>query len=88
MATAHDLGMEGSIALAEMLSCNKSLTELHLQRLNISEAGLREIARGMVKNTSMQTLWVWPPKDKKQRLRNLRKVETSNSRAQGKLRSR
>ena len=62
--TRNDLGMEGSVALAEMLSCNKSLTELNLDRSRIPEAGLQEIARGMLQNTSMQTLWVWPPKDK------------------------
>ena len=53
----NHLGMEGSLALAEMLSCNKSLTELTIGRSRpIPEAELREIARGLLQNTSLQTL--------------------------------
>ena len=50
------LGMEGSLAAAEMLSCNKSLTELNLRGCDIPEAGLTEIARGLLQNTTLQTL--------------------------------
>ena len=53
------LGMEGSVALAEMLSCNKSLTELNLRWYVIPEGGLREIARGLLQNTSLKTLTLW-----------------------------
>ena len=49
-------GMEGSVVLAEMSSCNKSLTELNLGGCDIPEAGLREIARGLLKNTSLKKL--------------------------------
>ena len=55
-----NLGMEGSVALAEMLSCNKSLTELNLKWCDIPEAGLREITRGLLQNTTLQTLTLWP----------------------------
>ena len=48
--------MEGSVALAEMLSCNKSLTELDLVWCDLSEAELREIARGLLHNTSLKKL--------------------------------
>ena len=64
-----DLGMEGSVgmeesvALAKMLSCNKSLTELSLV-FDISEAGLREIARGLLQNTTLQTLTLWSSEQK------------------------
>ena len=54
----NHLGMEGSLALAEMLSCNKSLTELTIWCCRIPEVGLRQIARGLLQNTSLQTLWV------------------------------
>ena len=37
--------MEGSVALAEMLSCNKSLTELNLECCHIPEDGLRDCKR-------------------------------------------
>ena len=53
--SGNKLGMEGSVALAEMLSCNKSLTELHLTECDIPEAVLREIARGLLQNTSLKT---------------------------------
>ena len=52
------LGMEGSLALAEMLSRNKSLTELTIWCCRIPEVGLRKIARGLLQNTSLHTLWV------------------------------
>ena len=52
----NKLGMKGSVALAEMLSCNKSLTELNLCWCYSPEAGLREIARGLLQNTTLQTL--------------------------------
>ena len=52
-------GMEGSVALAGMLSCNKSLTELNLRSCDIPKAGLREIARGLLQNTSLRTLRLW-----------------------------
>ena len=58
------LGTEGSVALVEMLSCNKSLTELNLRWCGIPEAGLREIARGLLQNTSLQTLNVWSTEQK------------------------
>ena len=61
----NKLGMEGSEALAEMLSCNKSLTELNLWWCDIPEAGLREIARGMLQNTTLQTLQLWSPEEKR-----------------------
>ena len=54
--SGNKLGMEGSVALAKMLSCNKSLTELNLGWCNIPEAGLREIARGLRQNTSLKKL--------------------------------
>ena len=57
----NKLGMEESVALAEMLSCNKSLTELNLLGCNIPEAGLRQIARGLLQNTTLNTLNLWPP---------------------------
>ena len=58
------LGTEGSVALVEMLSCNKSLTELNLRWCGIPEAGLREIARGLLQNTSLQTLNIWSTEQK------------------------
>ena len=61
----NKLGMEGSEALAEMLSCNKSLTELNIWWCDIPEAGLREIARGMLQNTTLQTLQLWSPEEKR-----------------------
>ena len=57
-------GMEGSVALAEMLSCNKSLTELNFECFDIPEAGLREIARALLQNTTLQTLTLWSTKYK------------------------
>ena len=60
----NNLGMEGSVALAEMLSCNKSLTELSLGGCLIPEAGLREIARGLLQNITLQTLTLWFQKQK------------------------
>ena len=60
----NKLGMEGSVALAQMLSCNKSLTELNLMWLCIPEAGLTEIARGLLQNTSLQTLIIGNAHDK------------------------
>ena len=61
---ANTPGMEGLVALAEMLSCNKSLTELDLGWCDdIPEAGLREIARGLLQNTTLQTLRLWPPQE-------------------------
>ena len=55
--SGYCMGMEGSVALAEMLSCNKSLTELTLRYI-IPDPCLREIARGLLHNTSLQTLQV------------------------------
>ena len=60
----NKLGMEVSVALAEMLSCNKSLTELNLGWCDIPEAGLREIARGLLQNNSLRTLTLLSPLDK------------------------
>ena len=54
--SGNKLGVEGSVALAEMLSCNKSLTELNLELCGIPEGGLREIARGLLQNTSLKKL--------------------------------
>ena len=54
----NSLEMEGSLVLAEMLSCNRSLTELAIWCCHIPEVGLREIARGLLQNTSLETLWV------------------------------
>ena len=54
----NNIGMEGFVALAEMLSCNKSLIELNFACYDIPEAGLREIVRGLLQNTSLQTLWL------------------------------
>ena len=56
----NKLGMEGSVALAEMLSCNKSMTELNLWSFDIPEGGLREIARGLLQNNSLRTLTLSP----------------------------
>ena len=56
----NKLEMEGSVALAGMLSCNKSLTELNLGWCDIPEGGLREIARGLLQNTSLKTLILRP----------------------------
>ena len=47
-----------SVALAEMLSCNKSLSELSLWWCHIPEAGLRQIAKGLLQNTSLQIVWI------------------------------
>ena len=60
----NKLGIEGSVPLAEMLSCNKSLTELNLWGYDIFGAGLRELARGLLQNTSLQTLTLWPLQQK------------------------
>ena len=51
-------GLESSSALAEMLSCNKSLTELDIGYCGIPEAGLTEIARRILvlQSTSLRTL--------------------------------
>ena len=57
--SGNNLGIEGSVALAKMLSCNKSLTELNLGGCRIFKAGLREIARGLLQNTSLRTLKLW-----------------------------
>ena len=54
----NNLGMEGSLALAEMLSCNKSLTVLTIWCCRIPEVGLWEIARKLFQNTTLQTLLV------------------------------
>ena len=59
--SGNDLWIEGSVALAEMLTCNKSLTELNLRRCDIPEDGLREIARGLLQSTTLQTLKLWSP---------------------------
>ena len=56
----NKLGVEGSVALAEMLSYNKSLTELNLQWCDIPMDGLTEIERGLLQNTTLQTLTLWP----------------------------
>jgi len=46
-----------SAALAEMLSCNKSLIELTIiGNYGIHEAGLTELAKGLLQNTSLQML--------------------------------
>ena len=50
------LGVEESVALAEMLSCNKTLTELNLRGCDIPEAGLREIDKGLLQNTTLTLL--------------------------------
>ena len=47
-----------SVALAKMLSCNKSLIELSLWWCHIPEAGLREITRGLLQNTTLQIVWI------------------------------
>ena len=54
--SSNKLGMEGSVAMAEMLSCNKSLNELNLRWCYIPEAGLRGIARGLLQNISLKKL--------------------------------
>ena len=41
--SGNKLRMEGSVALAKMLSCNKSLTELNLGWCDLPEAGLRVV---------------------------------------------
>ena len=48
------LGVEGSVALAETLSYNKSVTELNLQWYQIPEAGPRQIARGLLHSTFLK----------------------------------
>ena len=53
---SNNCGLESSSALAEMLSCNKSLTELDIRYCGIPQAGLTELARGLLQNTSLQTL--------------------------------
>ena len=60
--SGNKLGMKGSEALADVLSCNKSLTELNLGRCDIP--GLREIARGLLQNTTLQTLQLLLPQQK------------------------
>ena len=52
----NKLGMEESLALGKMLSCNNSLTEVSLACCRIPEAGLREIARGLLHNRSVKKL--------------------------------
>lgn len=52
----NKLGMEGSTALAEMLSHNKSLTALSVGSCHIPAAGFSKIARGLLQHTSVQTL--------------------------------
>jgi len=42
--------------LVEMLSCNKSLIELTIGESVIHEAGLSELAKGLLQNTSLQIL--------------------------------
>ena len=56
----NKLGMDESVALAKILSCNKSLTELNLVWCDIPEAGLGKIARGLLQNTTLKTLTLWP----------------------------
>ena len=60
----NKLGVEGAVALAKMLSCNKSLTELNLVYCYIPAAGLREIAGGLLQNTTLQTLELWSSQEK------------------------
>jgi len=63
--TGFDLEMEGSVALAEMLLCNKSLIELNLRwYLFITRAGFREMARGLLQNITLQTLTLWLAEEK------------------------
>jgi len=52
----NKLVMEGSAALAEMLSHNKSLTALSVGSCHIPAAGFSKIARGLLQHTSLQTL--------------------------------
>ena len=53
--SGNKLGMEGSEALAEMLSYNKSLTELNIC---FTEAEIRVIMRGLLQNTTLETIVV------------------------------
>ena len=54
----NKLGLEGSVALAEMLSCNRSLAELKIGGCDIPED---EIARRLFQNRTLQTLTLWFP---------------------------
>ena len=60
----NKLGMKGSEALGKLLSCNKSLTELNLWWCDIPQAGLKELARGLFQNTTLQTLKLQSSKEK------------------------
>ena len=57
----NKLEMGGTEALAEMLSYNRSLTELDIrQYLKVfTEPEIRVIARGLLQNTTLETLKVW-----------------------------
>ena len=57
----NKLETEVSVALAEMLSCKNSLTEL---RCDIPEAGLRQIAKELLQNTSLEILKLLNPQCK------------------------
>lgn len=54
--SVNNLRMEGSVSLAEMMSCNKSLTEFSLLDCLIPEAGLRKIGGGLLPNTAVKNL--------------------------------
>ena len=60
----NKLGMKGSEALGKLLSYNKSLTELNLWWCDIPQAGLKELARGLFQNTTLQTLKLQSSKEK------------------------
>jgi len=54
----NGFGYEGSLALGELLKKNISLTELNLASNRIDWKGIRFIAKGLVKNKTVETVIV------------------------------
>ena len=81
----NNLEMEGLVALAEMLSCNKSLSELNLGRCHIPKAGLTKIARGLLQNTTLQTLKLWPLQHLEAEMERLKRSENLKPQGSSKL---
>mmetsp|Transcript_17902 Transcript_17902/g.17222 ORF Transcript_17902/g.17222 Transcript_17902/m.17222 type:complete len:158 (-) Transcript_17902:249-722(-) len=53
------VGDEGAKALAEVLKCNKSLTNLSLKNNNIKEAGLTVVGSAINSNNTLQKLSIF-----------------------------
>ena len=79
--TNKELTKELVAALVEMLSCNKSLTELSLG-CNIPKTESTEIARGLLQNASLQSLYVgglYDSKSKKSLVAEIERLKTSEN---------